>query len=135
MRLKMISQLKHYTNYDDKPKKFWSYIKAKRQDEISIPPLMSDKGLKFDTIGEAETLNAQFQKVFTKEDIYLLDLIRKLHLKLLKQYTSCLINLTLQVSFLQIRVKLTLHQSLRKAPSKILIITTDQFLQLQHYVK
>ena len=24
---------------------------------------MSDKGLKFDTIGEAETLNAQFQKV------------------------------------------------------------------------
>ena len=45
---------------------------------------MSDKGLKFDTIGEAETLSAQFQKVFTKEDIYLLDLLRKLHLKLLK---------------------------------------------------
>ena len=45
---------------------------------------MSDKGLKFDTIGKAETLDAQFQKVFTEEDIYLLDLLRKLHLKLLK---------------------------------------------------
>ena len=53
----------------DKPKKIWSYIKAKRQDQIGIPPLKSDVGLKVDSRGKAETLNAQFQKVFTQEDV------------------------------------------------------------------
>ena len=57
------------TDLDYKPKKLWSYIKAKRQDQIGIPPLMSDTGLKVDSIGKAETLNAQFQKGFTQEDI------------------------------------------------------------------
>ena len=54
---------------NDKPKKFWSYIKAKRQDRIGIPPLMSDTGIKVDSLGKAETLNAQFQQVFTQEDL------------------------------------------------------------------
>jgi len=41
----------------DNPEKFWSYIKAKA-------------GLKaVDSLGKAETLNAQFQKVFTQEDV------------------------------------------------------------------
>ena len=54
---------------NDKPKKFWSYRKAKRQDQIGIPPLMSDTGIKGDSLGKAETLNAQFQQVFTQEDL------------------------------------------------------------------
>ncbi|KXJ28647.1 RNA-directed DNA polymerase from mobile element jockey [Exaiptasia diaphana] len=53
----------------DKPKRFWSYIKAKKQDQIGIPPLKSDSGLKVDSLAKAETLNAQFQKVFTQEDV------------------------------------------------------------------
>ena len=35
---------------NNKPKKFWSYIKAKRQDQIGIPPVMSDTGIKVDSI-------------------------------------------------------------------------------------
>lgn len=54
---------------NDKPKTFWSYIKTKRQDQIGIPPLMSDTGIKVDSLGKAETLNAQFQHVFTQEDV------------------------------------------------------------------
>ena len=50
------------------PKPF-AYIKAKRQDQIGIPPLMSDTGIKVDSLGKAETLNAQFQQVFTQEDV------------------------------------------------------------------
>ena len=55
----------------DKPEKFWSYIKAnmKRQDQTGIPPLKSDAGHKVDSLGKAETLDTQFQKVFTQEDV------------------------------------------------------------------
>ena len=49
---------------NDKPKKFCSFIIAKRQDQIGIPPLKSDTGIKVDSRGKAETLNAQFQQVF-----------------------------------------------------------------------
>ena len=49
---------------NDKPKKFCSFTIAKRQDQIGIPPLMSDTGIKVDSRGKAETLNAQFQQVF-----------------------------------------------------------------------
>ena len=31
--------------------------------------LKTDAGLKVDSLGKAETLNAQFQKVFTQEDV------------------------------------------------------------------
>lgn len=46
----------------DKPEKFWSYIKAKikRQDQIGIPPLKSDAGLKVNSLGKAEILDTQF---------------------------------------------------------------------------
>lgn len=54
---------------NDKPKKFWSYIKAKRQDQNGVPPLMSDTGIKVDSLGKADTLNAHFQQVFTQEDV------------------------------------------------------------------
>ena len=46
----------------DKPEKFWSYIKAKRQDQIGIPPLKSDADLKVDSLGKAELLMLNFKK-------------------------------------------------------------------------
>ena len=44
----------------DKPKKFLSYIKSMRQDQVGVPPLRCDTGLKVDSYNEAKflTLNS-----------------------------------------------------------------------------
>ncbi|KAG1684579.1 hypothetical protein GQR58_009384 [Nymphon striatum] len=53
----------------EKPKKFWSYIKSKRQDQIGIPPLKVGSCVKADSQGKAEILSSHFQQVFTQEDL------------------------------------------------------------------
>ncbi|KXJ16368.1 RNA-directed DNA polymerase from mobile element jockey [Exaiptasia diaphana] len=54
----------------ERPKKFWSYIKSKRQDQVGIPPLKNDNNcVKADSLGKAEILSNHFSRVFTKEDV------------------------------------------------------------------
>ena len=54
----------------EKPKKkFRSYIKSKRQDQIGVPPLFVNARVKTDSASKAEILNTHFQQVFTQEDL------------------------------------------------------------------
>ena len=59
----------------NKPEKFWPYIKAKRQDQIGIPPLKSDAGLKVDSLGKAELLILMNFKKYLHRKMYHLFLI------------------------------------------------------------
>lgn len=52
------------------PKKFWSYVKSRKQDSSQIVTLKSKDGfLHSDTTNKASILNQQFQSVYTKEDL------------------------------------------------------------------
>ena len=42
----------------DKQKKFWSYIKAKRQDQIGVPPLRTYSGIKVDFLSNTLVLDS-----------------------------------------------------------------------------
>ena len=54
----------------EKPKKFWSYIKSKKQNQIGIPPLNGNGKVLTDSTSKAEVLsNRRFQQIFTKEDL------------------------------------------------------------------
>ena len=53
----------------EKPKKFWSYIKSKKQDQIGIPPLNGNGKVLTDSTSKAEVLSNHFQQIFTKEDL------------------------------------------------------------------
>lgn len=53
----------------EKPKKFWSYIKSKRQDQVGVPPLFVNGSVKTDSASKAEILSTHFQQVFTQEDL------------------------------------------------------------------
>ena len=53
----------------EKPKKFWSYIKSKKQDQLGIPPLNVNRKVLTDTISKAEALSNHFQQIFTSEDL------------------------------------------------------------------
>ena len=56
----------------EKPKKFWSYIKSKKQDQIGIPPLNGNFRVLTDSTSKAEVLSNHFQLVFnlfTKKDL------------------------------------------------------------------
>lgn len=51
-------------------KKFWSYIKSKRQDSAGVAPLKNKDGYLHSTnIQKAEILNEQFRTAFTAEDL------------------------------------------------------------------
>ena len=51
------------------PKRFWSYVKSRKQDASQIVTLKSKDGfLHSDTDTKASILNQQFQSVYTKED-------------------------------------------------------------------
>ena len=51
------------------PKRFWSYLKSKRQDAQGVSPLRKADGLLYsDTESKAEILNEQFHSVYTRED-------------------------------------------------------------------
>ena len=56
------------TEIDKSPKRFWSYIKSKKQDSMGVAPLRHENQLVSSSKGKADILNNQFKSVFTKED-------------------------------------------------------------------
>ena len=53
---------------DSNNKRFWSYIKSKKADNIGIAPLQSQSGvIRSDSKSKAEILNSQFCSVFSKD--------------------------------------------------------------------
>lgn len=48
-------------------KRFWTYIKHKRADNNTIPPLKSDRVLHPDPVDNADILNKQFQLAFSSK--------------------------------------------------------------------
>ncbi|XP_072182159.1 uncharacterized protein [Diadema setosum] len=61
---------------DDKHyKKFWSFIKAKRQDNTGIPPMEQNGRKVTDSKNKARILNEQFLSVFTSESLDALPLM------------------------------------------------------------
>ena len=55
----------------DSPKRFWSYIKSLKVDNIGIPTLNNNNKLESDNRLKAEILNSQFKSVFTQENVHL----------------------------------------------------------------
>ena len=56
-------------NLKENTKRFWSFIKSKRQESTGVAPLINKEGyLHSDSTKKAEILNQQFQSVYTKED-------------------------------------------------------------------
>jgi hypothetical protein len=57
-------------NQRGNPKRFWSYVKSKRQENVGVPPLKDEHGyIRSENDRKTEILNAQFQSVYTREDI------------------------------------------------------------------
>ena len=51
-------------------KRFWAYIKHKKQDSNGVAPLKNMDGLLYsDSETKADILNRQFHSVYTKEDM------------------------------------------------------------------
>ena len=75
LKIKLISAQDQYIENSldcalkEKPKKFWSYIKSKKQDQIGIPPLNGNGNVLTDSTSKAEVLSNHFQQIFTKEDL------------------------------------------------------------------
>ena len=64
-----LSSIVNPDNGDNKMKRFWRYIKGKRQDNIGISALKSQTGnIVTESSEKAEILNDQFKSVFTVED-------------------------------------------------------------------
>ena len=59
------------SNCSDSPKRFWSYIKSLKVDNIGIPTLNNNNKLESDNRLKAEILNSQFKSVFTQEHVHL----------------------------------------------------------------
>ena len=52
------------------PKKFWSFVKGKKQEASGVSPLRNHEGIiHSDPATKADILNHQFESVFTKEDL------------------------------------------------------------------
>ena len=51
------------------PKRFYSYLKSKTSNRVSVGPLMGEEGLVTDNKEMAGILNAQYTSVFTSEDM------------------------------------------------------------------
>ena len=58
------------TSNDHANKRFWSYIKGKRNEHIGIPSLVKDNQIFSDSISKANILNKQFSSVFNRDDDY-----------------------------------------------------------------
>ena len=64
-----LSNISNPQNGDNRMKRFWHYIKGKRQDNIGIGALKNQTGnIVTDSSEKAEILNEQFKSVFTIED-------------------------------------------------------------------
>ena len=51
------------------PKRFWSFIKSKKQENSGVAPLRADNGIIYsDSKNKAEILNSQFKSAYTQED-------------------------------------------------------------------
>ena len=60
-----------YHQHKKQPKRFWSYIKSRKQESSGIVTLKDkDRLLHSDTPTKASILNQQFQSVYTKKDIH-----------------------------------------------------------------
>ena len=65
----------HYLNdvicesLTENPKKFWSYVKHSKSENLGIPPLKTEHGVSVSEKDKAETLNSYFFSVFTREDL------------------------------------------------------------------
>ena len=57
------------SDYFKQPKKFWSYMKSLQKDSTGIPCLKTNGHMVTDNLSKAKILNAQFQSVFTIEDL------------------------------------------------------------------
>ena len=53
----------------ENPKKFWSYVKHNRSENLGIPPLRTDQEVFVTDKDKAETLNTYFFSVFTNEQL------------------------------------------------------------------
>ena len=53
----------------ENPKKFWSYVKHSRSENLGIPPLKTEQGVFVTDKDKAETLNSYFFSVFTNEQL------------------------------------------------------------------
>jgi hypothetical protein len=57
-------------NKQGNPKKCWSYVKSKRQENSGVPPLKDAEGyVRSDRYAKADILNTQFHSAYTKEDV------------------------------------------------------------------
>ena len=63
------------TNNTQNPKKFFSFFKAHKQDTTGITTLLHNDSLVTHPQDKANTLNTQFQSVFTQEHIHLPDIL------------------------------------------------------------
>ena len=52
---------------DTKP--FWKYVRAQRQDDVGVAPLLDNGVLHTDSLSKACILNKQFVSVFTREEV------------------------------------------------------------------
>jgi hypothetical protein len=73
-RSKPITTTKRYVHIispeqTENSKRFWSFIKSKKQDNSDIPPLRGNDGLIYsDSNNNADILNTQFKSAYTQED-------------------------------------------------------------------
>ena len=62
-------QLPGNRNLDKNPRRFWSYIKSRKQDNEGVSSLIDKDGfLQSDSQKKCDILNNQFQSVYTRED-------------------------------------------------------------------
>ena len=57
------------TSLNEKPKRFWSYIKSRKRDHMGVPTLKQDENLITTNVDKANLLSENFQHVFTTEDL------------------------------------------------------------------
>jgi len=55
-------------SYSNNCKRFWSFIKRLHKENSGVSSLRTESGVKITSKSKADTLNQQFQSVFTKED-------------------------------------------------------------------
>ncbi|KAI8506130.1 hypothetical protein Bbelb_164830 [Branchiostoma belcheri] len=53
----------------DNPKKFWQYVKNRKQTASGVAPLAQHDKLVVDGRGKAEVLSKQYDSIFTEEDL------------------------------------------------------------------